>query len=133
LSVIATLVAVVTAQCDPPNNSLPLLPSLLDATTEELVSGLESGSFSSMDLVKVSLSSTYVKAVPTYTFQAYIARIEEVNAQLNAVTEINPDALEIARVLDHERAFGQLRGYAVCRNVTEYFANVADPYMACPY
>lgn len=58
LSVIATVVAVVGAQYAPPNNSLPRLPSLLDATTEELASGLESGSFSSVDLVKVTLSST---------------------------------------------------------------------------
>lgn len=46
----------------------------------------------------------------THTLQAYIARIEEVNAQLNAVTEINPDTLEIAKELDEERASGSLRG-----------------------
>ena len=42
--------------------------------------------------------------------KAYIDRIEEVNATLNAVTEINPDALEIARILDYERASGLVRG-----------------------
>lgn len=33
-------------------------------------------------------------------------RIEEVNPVLNAVTEINPDALTIAAALDAERAAG---------------------------
>jgi len=35
-------------------------------------------------------------------------RIEEVNPLLNAVTEINPDALSIAAMLDAERANGNL-------------------------
>ena len=42
--------------------------------------------------------------------QAYIARIHEVNATLNVVTEINPDALSIAAELDTERANGTVRG-----------------------
>jgi amidase len=46
----------------------------------------------------------------TYTAKAYIKRIEEVNPLLNAVTEINPDALKIAKQLDKERAKGRLRG-----------------------
>jgi amidase len=41
--------------------------------------------------------------------QAYIMRIEEVNSVLNAVTEINPDALSIAAELDAERINGTLR------------------------
>lgn len=36
-------------------------------------------------------------------------RIEEVNPLLNAVTEINPDALSIAAALDTERANGTIR------------------------
>lgn len=51
LSAIATLVAFVAGQYTQPNNSLPLL---LEATTEELVSGLESKLFNSVDLVKVN-------------------------------------------------------------------------------
>jgi amidase len=43
--------------------------------------------------------------------QAYIARILEVNSTLHMVTEINPDALQIAKDLDEERACGKLRGY----------------------
>ncbi|CAN8105558.1 unnamed protein product [Discula destructiva] len=67
------------------------LPSLLDATLTELSTGLESGDFTSADLVR-----------------AYIARIEETNAQLHAVTEINPDALAIAEALDAARQDGHV-------------------------
>ena len=42
--------------------------------------------------------------------QAYVARIAEVNNTLHIVTEINPDALEIAAQLDAERATGSVRG-----------------------
>jgi amidase len=58
------LTSVVYAQY---NVSVPQLPSLLDATADDLVAGLEAGSFTSLDLVQVrknvqrcSLSSTYV-------------------------------------------------------------------------
>jgi amidase len=68
-------------------------PSLLDVTTEELITGLESGLFTSVDLVN-----------------AYIARIGEVNGTNHAVTQLNPDALAIAQALDDERANGTSRG-----------------------
>ncbi|KAL8649221.1 MAG: hypothetical protein Q9226_005666 [Calogaya cf. arnoldii] len=71
----------------------PTFPSLIDATTEELETGLERGFFTSCDLVN-----------------AYIARIQEVNSTLHVVTEINPDALNIAAELDAERANGTTRG-----------------------
>ncbi|KAL8916552.1 MAG: hypothetical protein Q9172_006253 [Xanthocarpia lactea] len=74
------------------NSGLPY-PMLIDVTTEELETGLERGLFTSRDLVI-----------------AYIARIHEVNATLNLVTEINPDALTIADELDAERANGTTRG-----------------------
>src|ERR1700744_305167 len=64
-------------------------PPLIDATTEDLVRGLESGLFTSVDLV-----------------QAYIARIMEVNSTLHMVTQLNPDALSIATQLDARRAKG---------------------------
>ncbi|KJX94736.1 hypothetical protein TI39_contig4162g00008 [Zymoseptoria brevis] len=54
-------------------------PSLTEATLDELAAGLESGAWTSVDLVK-----------------AYIARIQEVNGALHAVAQINPDALDIA-------------------------------------
>lgn len=66
-------------------------PQLLDATLDELQQGLDSHRFTSVDLTK-----------------AYLARIREVNEQLHAVNEINPDALEIAAQLDQSRADGNL-------------------------
>ncbi|KAK5943783.1 hypothetical protein PMZ80_004792 [Knufia obscura] len=68
-------------------------PSLLDVTAEDLAIGLESGLFTSADLVN-----------------AYIARISDVNDTLRAVTQLNPDALSIAQRLDAERANGVVRG-----------------------
>ncbi|KKK26510.1 hypothetical protein ARAM_001004 [Aspergillus rambellii] len=68
-------------------------PVLIDATSIELQDGLRRGCFKSVDLVK-----------------AYIARITEVNSALNAVLEINKDALEIAEQLDQERKQGRIRG-----------------------
>lgn len=68
-------------------------PSLLDATTEDIIIGLESGLFTSVDLVN-----------------AYIGRIQEVNGTLRAVTQLNPDAVKIAQQLDEERANGTVRG-----------------------
>ncbi|PHH91318.1 hypothetical protein CDD83_966 [Cordyceps sp. RAO-2017] len=69
------------------------VPPLLDASSDELLSGLEAGSFSSVDLVN-----------------AYRARIDGVNATLRAVMELNPDAVSIAAELDSERARGKRRG-----------------------
>ncbi len=42
--------------------------------------------------------------------QAYIARIEQINHVVHAVSEINPDALEIARDLDTQRGDGTIVG-----------------------
>lgn len=41
---------------------------------------------------------------------AYIARIQEVNSVLKAVTEINPDAVQTAAELDAARASGKIHG-----------------------
>ncbi|KIW72248.1 hypothetical protein PV04_00456 [Phialophora macrospora] len=68
-------------------------PPLIEATTEDLVRGLESGLFTSVDLV-----------------QAYISRILEVNSTLHVVTQLNPDAFSIAAQLDSLRARGNVLG-----------------------
>ncbi|EON98801.1 putative glutamyl-trna amidotransferase subunit a protein [Phaeoacremonium minimum UCRPA7] len=68
-------------------------PPLIEATLEDLVRGLETKLFTSVDLVNV-----------------YVDRIFEVNSTLHMVTELNPDALEIAAVLDGERKCGKTRG-----------------------
>ncbi|KAI0161864.1 amidase [Hypoxylon sp. FL1284] len=75
-------------------------PSLVDVTIDDLSSGLEGGLFTSVDLVN-----------------AYVARIMEVNDTLHAVTELNPDALDIAADLDAKRAgrdnLGPLHGIPI--------------------
>ncbi|KAK0516763.1 hypothetical protein JMJ35_001366 [Cladonia borealis] len=88
--------ACVYGQTSCPNTTLETVsgyPALIEVTVEELETGLESGLFTSVDLVN-----------------AYIARILEVNSTLNCVTEINPDAVSIAAELDAERANGTVRG-----------------------
>ncbi|KAK7739852.1 hypothetical protein SLS53_005444 [Cytospora paraplurivora] len=68
-------------------------PSLIEATLEDLLWGLDTGLFTSVDLVN-----------------SYTARILEVNSRLRVVNELNPDAFDIAAGLDAERALGALRG-----------------------
>ncbi|KAK3356730.1 amidase [Lasiosphaeria hispida] len=65
----------------------------MDATIDDIQLGLKNGIFTSVDLVTT-----------------YLARIAEVNPELKAVTEVNPDALDIAKALDAERAQGTVRG-----------------------
>ena len=48
--------------------------------------------------------------IMSHKFQAYYARIVEVNGKLRAVTEFNPDAWEIAAMLDSERVANRTRG-----------------------
>ncbi len=69
---------------------------LEELTVDELTKAMGSGSFTSESIVN-----------------KYLARIEsvdQVEGGLNSIIEINPDALEIARQLDSERAAGKLRG-----------------------
>ncbi|KAJ4471105.1 amidase signature enzyme [Lentinula edodes] len=65
------------------------LPDLYEAGIVELQAGLDAGRFTSVDLAT-----------------AYLARIDEVNvqgAELRAVLEVSPVALEVAAKLDEER------------------------------
>ncbi|KAF8823651.1 hypothetical protein HHX47_DHR9000381 [Lentinula edodes] len=65
------------------------IPDLYEAGIVELQAGLDAGRFTSIDLAT-----------------AYLARIEEVNAQggeLRAVMEVSPFALKVAAKLDEER------------------------------
>lgn len=75
----------------PADNST--LPSLAEATVDELQAGLGAGLFTSVDLV-----------------DAYVARTKEVNGSVRAVTELNPEVLVIASQLDAERRNGTVRG-----------------------
>ena len=68
-------------------------PSLDEASLDEINHLLADGTLSSVDLV-----NTYIK------------RTNEVNGYLRTVSEINPDAVLIAKARDEERAAGLLRG-----------------------
>jgi amidase len=81
----------------------PQTPPLLDATIEQLQEGLVNGLFTSVDLVNVRGHKVAAWVLCRSPTKAYIARINEVNAQLHAVTEINPEALKIAAEKDYER------------------------------
>jgi amidase len=69
------------------------LTGLLNITLEQVAEGLDSGRFTSVDLVK-----------------AYIARIEECNEKFRSVLQINPDAVHVAELLDQERSRSGRRG-----------------------
>ncbi|KAJ3851331.1 amidase signature enzyme [Lentinula lateritia] len=72
------------------------LPDLYEAGIVELQAALDAGRFTSVDLVT-----------------AYLARIEEVNlhgAELRAVLEVSPVALDAAATLDEERQRSRKRG-----------------------
>lgn len=79
------------AACPSSCTALGDVPPLIEATVEDLMTGLQMGLFTSVDLVN-----------------AYTARIYEVNATLKAVTEINPDAVAIAAEADAQRARGEI-------------------------
>lgn len=68
-------------------------PTMIDVTLQDLEFGLETGLFTSAELV-----------------QTYLDRIMEVNSTLHMVTEVNPDALSIAAELDAMRANGTILG-----------------------
>ena len=102
-------VAIVVAQTCSQTIGGQLFPKLIDVTLQDLQYGLEMGLFTSQDLVT-----------------AYLNRIAEVNETLHMVrvcssslrqlltllqvTEVNPDALEIAADLDKMRAAGNITG-----------------------
>lgn len=91
--VLCSGISLATSTCNLTTINGTPFPSLIDVTLEQLAVGLESGLFTSVDLVN-----------------AYIARIAEVNGTLRAVTQLNPDAITIASELDAERANGTVRG-----------------------
>jgi amidase len=87
----------VTAASHLPPRGRWVKPFELDEVTiAQLQSGMQSGKLSALSLTK-----------------KYLSRIEEIDKsgpRLNAVIEINPEALAIARALDRERAAKGVRG-----------------------
>ena len=69
------------------------LPLLREVTLEELNHGLDDGSFTSVDLVKV-----------------YGARISEVDGTYRSILEVNRDSIFIAKKLNDERQRNGQRG-----------------------
>jgi amidase len=72
------------------------LPSLHEATILELQSAMEKGALIAADLVR--------------HFQARIDAHDRAGARLNAVLEVNPEAIDVASALDRERAATGPRG-----------------------
>jgi amidase len=70
--------------------------SLLEAGVREQGAAMAAGKISSQQLVR--------------RYLARIAAVDKAGPQLNAVIELNPDALTIAADLDRERKAGKLRG-----------------------
>ncbi len=87
LPICCALVAAIWAIMRRRAASTTRLPSLLDATLDDLTLGLAQGHFTSAHLV-----------------QTYAARVAEVNHLFHAVIELNPDAEVIAQALDQERS-----------------------------
>ncbi|HEX7554134.1 MAG TPA: amidase family protein, partial [Geothrix sp.] len=67
-----------------------------EATLADLQTGMAAGRWTAADLVR--------------RYQARIAALDQAGPKLNAVIELNPDALAIAKALDGERKAGKLRG-----------------------
>src|SRR6185312_11538954 len=69
---------------------------LLEATIDQLQNGMAGGTYTSVGITRL-----YLKR---------IADIDKKGPALNAVIELNPDALSIAAALDAERKAGKIRG-----------------------
>src|SRR5664279_4375060 len=67
-----------------------------EATVADQQAGLVAGRWTAADLVR--------------KYQARIGALDQAGPKLNAVIELNPDALAIAKALDGERKAGKLRG-----------------------
>jgi amidase len=68
----------------------------LEATIAQLQAAMERG-----ELTAVALTQAYL---------ARIAQLDHAGPKLNAIIEVNPEALELAALADRERAAGNLRG-----------------------
>ncbi|MNO86679.1 Glutamyl-tRNA(Gln) amidotransferase subunit A [compost metagenome] len=97
LASIGSIAAEPDSSFDGPGFESFIPPDVIDfSTVAELQSRMSDGSVTSMQLVQRAL--------------ARIGAIDRNGPALNAVVEINPDALAIANDLDAERAEGRLRG-----------------------
>ncbi|KAI9814264.1 MAG: hypothetical protein M1827_003430 [Pycnora praestabilis] len=88
---------VLANRTDTGSGSFPMLMcnniTLEEATIDQVQDAMSSGRLTTSQLV-----------------QCYLQRISQVDEYVNAMMEINPDAMQIAASLDAERAAGQVRG-----------------------
>ncbi len=84
------------AALEPPARGLPARGELDELTVAELGEAMRTGRYTARRLAELYL--------------ARIAEVDRVPGGLNAVIEVNPDALAIAAERDRERAAGRLRG-----------------------
>jgi amidase len=90
-----------------------LIWSCDSAATRENVAGTDAFPLLEMDIQTLQEAYTNGKYTVTEVVQFYMDRIEAIDKsgpQLNSIIVVNPDALEIARVLDEELARGETRG-----------------------
>jgi len=66
---------------------------LEEATVSEMMTAMQNGTLTSRQMVT-----------------RYLARIRTIDKKLNSIIELNPDAIQIAAILDRERKQGKLRG-----------------------
>ena len=69
---------------------------LKEITIEQLQDGYQSGTFTIEEVIQ--------------TYLDRIAALDDAGPELNAIIQVNPDALEIAKALDEEWQAGQIRG-----------------------
>ncbi len=84
------LTAALLSQCQTSTGQNPFLAQ--ERSVRELQSAMATRQLSAVELT-----------------QHYLSRIERLNPTLRAIIEVNPDALDIARALDEERAAGIVR------------------------
>jgi amidase len=87
-----SLSALAFAQPGSPDSDFPLIESTIDELQQKMSSG---------ELTSKSLTKLYLKRIEA---------IDKKGPSLNAVIELNPDALAIAEGLDAERKAGKVRG-----------------------
>ncbi len=86
------LCALLLGACERATDIVIAENQLDEATVSELQAAMTAGEFTAVDITEY-----------------YLRRIQELDPMLYAVIEVNPDALQIAAVLDAERAAGQVR------------------------
>ncbi|HWA27925.1 MAG TPA: amidase [Lacunisphaera sp.] len=89
---------------------IPRLLLLICLAVTTARAGFPPAEASIADLQSQMASGQLTSAALTEAYQRRIAEIDQAGPRLNAVIELNPDALAIARQMDAERLAGRVRG-----------------------